>query len=186
MELKYSGTGTPYIDLDNGMLIFSKTTETEKGFTYLVLRSKQVSSICVSGAKAKRKKYVNMQEDIGYTFDMNLKKDSGGKKTGIPRDARFCFSKLTENVLKKILNKLTTDGYFPRERLHDLSEALESYYGSETDDWDDDPTATESYDDIGENGEEKKPPKRKLTLAKKPKRKLKLARPKSIIKGNRK
>lgn len=180
MELKYSNNGSPYIDLDNGMLIFSKITEDQdKGFKFLVFQGRQVSSVCVSGAKAKRKKYTKMSEDIGFTVNMNFKRDVSGKKYGIPNEARFCFSKITEKILKRMFSKLVVDGYFKRSNLQMLNDMLVSYYGNETDSWDDDPTATESYDDIGES---KKPVKKKLTLAKKQKRKLALKKMKSKIK----
>ena len=181
MELKYSNSGSPYIDLDNGALIFSKITEhREKGFKYLVFQGRQISSVCVSGAKAKFKKYTKMSEDIGFTINMNFKRESSGKEEGIPKNARFCLSKITEKILKKIFNKLVVDGYFPRENLLELSELIKIHWSDDTDSWDEDPTATESYDDIGES--ESKPSKKKLTLAKPIKRKLKLTKKKSKIK----
>jgi len=185
LELKYSVSKVPYINLGNGMLIFSKTTEhKEKGFKFLVFKGNQVSSVCTSGAKAKRKKYTKMYEDIGFTLDMNLKRRSSGKVSGIPHNARFSLSKITEKILRKILNELVVGEYFPRNRLQKLDEMLQLYYSDETDTWDDDPTATESYDDVNEI--EDKKPKKKLTLSKKPKRKLTLAKPKSIIKKRKK
>ena len=181
MELKYSNSGTPYIDLENGVLIFSKITEhPKKGFKFLVFQSRQVNSVCVSGAKAKKKKYTKMSEDIGFTINMNFKRESSGKEEGIPKNARFCLSKITEKILKRIFSKLVIDGYFPRKSLSSLDEMLSAYWNNDTDNWDDDPTATVSYDDIGED--KIKPVKKKLTLAKPIKRKLKLAKKKSKIK----
>ena len=182
MELKYSVKGSPYIDLDDGALIFSQITENkEKGFKYLVFQGRQISSICVSGSKAKTKKYARMVEDVGFTIDMNFKRSSGGKESGIPNDARFCLSRISEKILKKMFDKLVVDEYFPRENLPKLGQMLREHWSNETDNWDEDPTADESYDDIGEE-KETKPVKRKLTMAKKPKRKLTLAKKKSIIK----
>jgi len=57
---------------------------------------------------------------------------------------------------------------------------LRSFYGNETDNWNDDPTATKSYDDIGESKE--KPVKKKLVVAKRATRKLALKKMKSKIK----
>lgn len=185
MDLKYSVSGTPYIDLDNGALIFSKMTEDrEKGFKFIVFQGRQVNSVCVSGAKAKKKKYTQMSEDVGFTMNMDFKRDVSGKKVGVPNEARFCLSKITEKILKRMFNKLVVDGYFPRHNIQVLDEMLRTFYGDVTDEWDEDPTATVSYDDEGES--ESKPVKRKLTLAKKPKRKLTMAKKKSIIKVKKK
>jgi len=181
MELKYSNNGSPFIDLDNGMLIFSKITENkEKGFKFLVFQGREINSVCISGAKAKRKKYTKMSEDIGFTMNMNFKIDKSGKKSGIPNNARFCLSKITEKILKRMFSKLVIDEYFPRSNLQMLGEMLRSFYGNETDNWNDDPTATKSYDDIGESKE--KPVKKKLVVAKRTTRKLALKKMKSKIK----
>lgn len=177
MELKYSTNQSPYIDLGNGMLIFSKITEhPKKGFKYLVFQSRQINSVCVSGSKAKNKKYAEMSEDICFTIDMDFKRKSSGKESGIPKNARYSLTTISETILKKIFKDFIVDGYFPRENLPKLEENLKEYWKNDTDEWDDDPTATESYDDIGET--EKKEPKRKLALMQskvkiKPKIKLK-------------
>jgi hypothetical protein len=181
MELKYSNSGSPYIDLEEGAIIFSKITENkEKGFKYLVFQGRQVSSVCVSGAKVKNKRYTKIVEDVGFTVDMNFRRNLSGKSSGIPNDARFCFSRISEKVLKKIFDELVVDGYFPRKNLPQLGQMLRSYFKDDTDEWDDDPTADESYDDIGEEKEKK--PVRKLTLAKRTTRKLALKKLKSKIK----
>ena len=184
MELKYSGSGTPYIDLDDGALIFSKITEdVERGYKFLVFNGRQVNSVCVSGAKAKNKKYSKIVEDVGFTIDMNFKRKASGKEYGIPNDARFCFSKISEKILKKMFDDLVVDGYFPRENVSKLGQMLRERFSDDTDTWDDDPTATESYDDIGEKKE--KSVKKKIKMTKKPRRKLTMAKKKSIIKGKK-
>ena len=69
--------------------------------------------------------------------------------TKIPKKAKeFGLSNITKKILKGILSKLVDEeGYFPRSNLKALELRLNELSESEDDYVDDDPTATESYDD---------------------------------------
>ena len=142
MNLKYSKNGLPYIELPKGAhLIFSTSTESSKGFKFLVFDNKITRTLCISGAKAKKKKYVNISENCNFTTTMDFDK--------IPRKAKdFGLSNMTKKMLKKMFSEFLVDGcYFPRENLETLELKLNKMNGTDEDHMDDDPTATESYDD---------------------------------------
>jgi len=142
MILKYSTTGTPYLEMIKGAkLIFSTSTESPKGFKYLVFNNRITRTLCVSGAKSKNKKYVKTSDECSFTTTMDF--------TKIPKKAKeFGLSNITKKILKGILSKLVDEeGYFPRDNLKALELRLNELSGSEDDYVDDDPTATESYDD---------------------------------------
>jgi len=155
MYLDYSKKGIPFILFENGSrLSFSVTTENEdKGFKYLCFKCIDTKTVTVSGAKAKKKRTTEIVEDISFVMDMNFKRD---KIKGIPTDAKKFFGPLTVGILKKIFNDLIEDGYFPRKNLKILEEKLN---GEDPNDLlDDDPTATESFDNVSDK------PKKKVSI----------------------
>jgi len=152
MRLKYSRRNLPYITFENdSMLIFSKTTEDEKfGFKYLVFNGYLVSDINISGAKAKKKILKKVYKSVNFVINMNMKRPTNtGSLGSIPAEARKAgFSKIVEVFLRKTFKPLIDEkGYFPRENLSTLEKMLEKTNGSKDDELDEDPTATESFDD---------------------------------------
>ena len=152
MKLKYSKTNVPYITFENGnMLIFSKSTEIEKfGFKYLVFSGSIASRIKISSKKAKKEVSRKVIKYVNFIVNMNMKKPISTTTTGsIPAKVRLAgFSKTIEVCLRKIFKPLIDEnGYFPRGNLLTLEKILVGMNGSKEDEWDDDPTATESFDD---------------------------------------
>jgi len=142
MILKYSKTNTPYIELDKGAkLIFSSSTESPKGFKYLVFSNRITKTLCISGAKAKKARYAKIWEDCNFTTTMDFDK--------IPRKAKeFGLSNITRKILKKLIFGMTDgEGHFHRNNLKTLELKLNEINGLDSDNCDDDLTATESYDD---------------------------------------
>ena len=151
MILKYTKTNTPYIEFDNGAkFIFSATTKDDiKGYKYLCFSHSEVKSICISGAKAKNKRYASVFEPISFVTTMQFEK--------IPNEGKKVLTSITLSWLKKTFEGLISGDYFPEKNLKLLSQKLNIV--DDTDDWDDDPTATESFD------EDPKDVKRKLKKA---------------------
>ena len=149
MRLLYSEKKKiPVIVLDdfNNRMIFSINTEhPEKGFKYLCVNGRTTTTVVTSGAKAKRKRTVKAIEDVAFTVDMNIKRSNGS----LPKNAKdIGLTPVMVGYLRKTLSLLIDDeGYFPRENLQTLEKILEKVNGCDTDEWDDDPTATESFDD---------------------------------------
>jgi hypothetical protein len=143
MILKYSKPkGIPYIELDeHNRLIFSVSTEAPQGFRYLCFNGCAVSTININGSKAKNRKMVDISSVVNFTTTMNF--------TKVPKLAkRTALTPLVLGYLKKTFKDLIDDeGHFPRECLPTLGKILERVSGKDEDEWDDDPTATESYDE---------------------------------------
>jgi hypothetical protein len=154
MELKFSETGIPYIELmPNHNIIFSETTRSSQGYKYLCYSGSTVSEIVSAGkpskskAKTKRKikaknKSVKVKEVVNFITDMKLSKIKKKLVKNTP------FSPITQSYLRKTLSKLIDeDGFFPPSKLEILRLELERTNGEDSDSWNNDPTATESYDD---------------------------------------
>ena len=170
MQLNYSPSGIPLILLENGArLSFSKTTETEKGYKYLCFNVVDTKTLTVSGAKAKYTRKAKVSENISFICDMKFKRDS---VSGIPAEAKKFLSPITLGYLKNAFNELTVDGYFPRRNLKLLDEKFKEL-DDPSDSIDDDPTATESFDDVIEKKvKPKKKMKVKTRMIRKPKMSL--------------
>lgn len=169
MKLKFSETNIPFIELENGSkIIFSRNTETEKGFKFLVF-----SGIGRKSTKTRKKKGKTMvtAQPVSFVTTMAL--------TGIPKEAKAAgLNPITISFLRKSLKSLCDDeGYFPRESLESLELLLEKVENSEEDKVDNDPTATESFDDV-----EEKPRKLKKKTALKIKLKPKKIKSKIKVK----
>jgi len=138
MYLKYTKSKTPFIEFDNGAkLIFSSLTKNQHGYKYLVFSHTETNSICLSGAKVKKKRYASVVEKIGFSTTM--------KFTKIPNDGKKILTPITLNYLKKTFEGLTVGDYFPEKNLQKLDKILS--FVDNTDEIDDDPTANESFDD---------------------------------------
>ena len=133
MELVYSKTGIPYIEFGNGRFIFSKMTKHPiKGYKYFTFVGSSSKEVCVSGARAKRKKYVKEFVPINFTVDMNFKRD--GKK-GIPMKAGKIIPTILVSWLKKEIKKyIIDDCYFPEESILKLSDDIKKLNEIENDD----------------------------------------------------
>jgi hypothetical protein len=147
MKLLYSKNKTPYIQFENGAkLIFSVSTENDKGFKYLAFNALDSRSVVVSGAKAKNKKIYKSNNFIGAMLNTNFKSPDNNT---VPRSLRSVgFTKIVESYLRKTFKLLIDDdGYFPRGNIPTLQGILENAYTNKEDMMDDDPTATEDEDD---------------------------------------
>ena len=139
MRLKYSSPkNVPYIEFDDGnKLIFTTILEhKDKGFHSMTFSGKSVSSICVSGKRAKVRRYIDTSEIITFATDMkfsNLDKRIKGKNETL--------SPITLGFLKKVFNKLAPEGWMSRDSLWKLEKVFDKLNNVEEDMVDDDPTA---------------------------------------------
>ena len=169
MQILLTGSGTPYIEIDEQTkLIFSKSTaHREKGYKFLVVSSKKTSSVCISGAKAKKKRYVENVEDNSFTVrlaDFKRSNDLGFTKGVI--------SPITLNAIKKlVVDKVDDEGFFPYNEIGTLNDELSLTFSDPDEYVDDDPTADESFDSVETVKTKKKVGK--ITLKSKPKIKIK-------------
>ena len=138
MELVFSQSGVPYIEFGTGRFIFSQTTkDPEKGYKYFAFVGGTSNEVCVSGARAKKKRYIKSFEPINFTVDMNFKRD--GKK-GIPLRAKKILTNITLSWLSRKVKEYAVDGYFPEDAVSKLSEdikKLDEVDDTEVDDFDD-------------------------------------------------
>jgi hypothetical protein len=169
MQILLTGSGTPYIEVDEKTkLIFSKSTaDREKGYKFLVVSSKKVSSVCISGAKAKKKRYMENVEDNSFTVRLKdfKRNDDLGFTKGV-------VSPITLNAIKKlIVDKVDDEGFFSYDHIETLNDELAMTFNDPDENVDDDPTADESFDSV----ETVRTPKKKvgkITLKSKPKIKI--------------
>ena len=171
MILKYSeGSNSPFIQIDeNNKLIFSTLTEDKrKGFRWFAFNG--ITRQKVKYGKTGRFTMVTNHESCMPTVLLEK----------LPKRVKAKDGPLSPIVLKKlksIMRDLCVDGWFPRENLENLGRALsgdEQIFEAE-DFVDDDPTATKSYDDIGNKAKSvtlNKGFKRGKALKRKPKCKI--------------
>ena len=168
MQILLTGSGTPYIEIDdNTNLIFSKSTANQKGYKFMVVSHKKTTSVCISGAKAKKKRYVENKEDDSFTVRL-----ADFKRSDTAAFTKGVVSPITLKVIKRLVtNKIGDDGIFPYSAIETLNDELIQAFDDPTEDIDDDPTATESFDNV----ETVKKPKKttKVRLRSKPKVKIK-------------
>ena len=134
MDLRYTESGTPYIDFgDDNKIIFSTMTKDRfRGYKYLVFSGQKTDSICISGARAKIKRYAKSTVPIRFVTDMDFKRD--GSK-GLPKDYKLIFSPFSIGWLKGRIKKHCKGIFFPEESLQLLENDLKSLddYGEEED-----------------------------------------------------
>ena len=169
MQILLTSTGTPYIEIDeNTKLIFSKVTaDWEKGYKFLVVSSKKTSSVCISGAKAKKKRYVENVEDNSFTVRLKdfKRNDDLGFTKGV-------VSPITLNTIKKlVVDKVDDEGYLHFDKIGELNDELHQAFTDPDEYVDDDPTADESFDSV-ETVKKTKKKSEKITLKRKPKIKI--------------
>lgn len=148
MRLIYSEKNrVPLIMFENGSrLIFSTSTETNKGFKYLAFNGRDTMTATISGARAKKKVTKNISNLVTFMVDTSIKRPGRGS---LPKGAKKAgLSKITVGVLRKSFGVLLDDeGYFPRENLPTLQAVLNKLNGSVSDTWNDDPTIDEDEDE---------------------------------------
>ena len=116
-ELKYSGAGTPFIQLIDaagktyGDFIFSRATAKKDGYKYICFSHRFVDQVATKSGSGKnaRTKFVEIAVNDSYVFNMKLKRDSAGKK-GVP--SGMIPRRLAEWI-KAVLSEFTIDDIFP-------------------------------------------------------------------------
>jgi len=139
MQLKYSiPNKVPFIEFEDGSrLVFSTLLENkEKGFNYMTFSGRSMSSVCISGKGARKKKFYDTSEVISFATDMNLNNlDKRIKTKAGP------LSPITLGILKKLFGELAPRGWMSRKSLVKLDKVLTMLNNDEEDKCDDDPTA---------------------------------------------
>jgi hypothetical protein len=130
MELKYSSSGIPYIDMDRyGRLIFSRyTSDKVKGYKYLAYN--HVFKVPINVRKMvinpktgeKEKTIITVEKNVreSHVFNFKLKRDEKGIR-GIPRDT---IPPRLGRELRKVFDSLTEGRYFPYSSLDVLGGIL--------------------------------------------------------------
>jgi hypothetical protein len=146
MIFKYSTPkGVPYIEFEDGSsLAFPLFMEDkEKGWQWVTFSGKSTESICVSGKGSKKKKYLDIPENITFTTDLSLSSiDKRVKGKCGP------LSPITLGVLKKIFEELAPDGWMSRDAIAKLENKLNVFSDREEDEWNEDPTIGDEDDEI--------------------------------------
>ena len=143
MEFKISGSGTPYIQLENGRFIFSKnTSHPDKGFKYICYCGTETTTTCISSSRAKYKQYAKLTEDVNFTLrTKDFRRDD---KKAFPTKAKF-LSKISLNFIKNLIIKNVIGDYLPYSSIPFIMEQVNM--DNEMDSWDDDPDVDENDDD---------------------------------------
>lgn len=119
MELKYSVTGLPYIELDDAnRIIFSKATASEYGFKWLVFSGNKTTTTALSAGKGKKKerKIIKNTERLSVVMDMNF--------GGIPKTAsgaNIYLSKKYLDGIRRLFEPYLQEGIFPHKDLPSLA-----------------------------------------------------------------
>lgn len=115
MELKYSPSGVPYLELDtDNKLIFSKTSAIPKGYKWLVFSGLSTMTETISAGKGKKKtkKKVVISAPMSTSINMEFTKISRTAKNTNPY-----LTKSYMNGLKKLFAPYLEDGVFPYTNL---------------------------------------------------------------------
>lgn len=120
MELRYSETGIPFIELDDkNKLIFSTTTATEKGFKWLIFSgtSTVTQAISAGKGKTKKKKIVKSDEPLRLMMDMSFA-ISKTKTTNLYLTKKYL------NGIKRICEPYVVNGIFLYKNIEKLEKEL--------------------------------------------------------------
>lgn len=115
MELKYSKTGVPYLELDtDNKLIFSKTTANKQGYKWLVFSGLSTTTETLSSGKGKKKtkKKIVITAPVSTAINMDFTKISRTAKNANPY-----LTKSYMNGLKKLFSPYLKEGVFPYSNL---------------------------------------------------------------------
>jgi hypothetical protein len=120
MKLLYSKSNVPYIETENGdKIIFSTTTESEKGFKWVAISGFSTTTLPLSAGGRGKKKTFTIKEPVTFIVDVGLHQLT--KKAAKEMSTPYT----TINSLKRIMGPLvTSNGYFPRTNLDKLEKAL--------------------------------------------------------------
>jgi len=145
MQILFSKNGTPYIEVDGTTrMSFSKLTATSKGYKFLVVCAYRTSTLCTSGAKAKRKKTITIDESENFTVRL-----SDFKRSDIASFPKGVVSPISLKVIKEVITSyLDNDGYLHPDKLPQVNDDLIKSFTDEDEFVDDDPTANESFDNV--------------------------------------
>lgn len=107
VQLKYSKSGTPYIDGPFGRIIFSNATKTKKGYRYLVINHVSEESFINKGQRF----FTTIKESYVKKIDFTTS-GQGDKK--IPD---YVMPKKLLNWFTKIFVSLSEGEYFPESNI---------------------------------------------------------------------
>lgn len=183
MEFITTENGRHIIQFDNGRLIFSRiTADRDLGYKYICYAGSDTTTTCVSSARAKKKRYAKVVENINFT--VRTKDFRRNDKSAFKKDI---ISKISLSFLKKLITDNCEGDYLPYNKIPIISKAINDME-MDSDSWDDDPDIDDNWDDEDETKEVKKTLKKvkhikKRKLAIKPKVSLKrVKRPKTLKK----
>lgn len=180
MEFVTTDSGRHTIEFEDGRLIFSRITAHEdRGYKYICYAGVDTTTICVSSARAKKKRFAQTVENINFTVrvkDMRRNDKSAFRKNII--------SKISLSFLKKLIAENCEGDYLPFSKIPIISKAINDLE-KDSDSCDDDPDIDDNWDD---DEDELKPTKKTLKKVKVggKKRKLKIKRKVSLKKVKRK
>jgi hypothetical protein len=145
MQVLFSKNGTPYIEVDGTTrMSFSKLTETSRGYKYLVVSAYRTSTVNTSGAKAKKKRTITIDESQNFTVRL-----VDFKRSDTASFPKGVISPISLKVVKEVIgNHLDDGGYLHRDKLVLVNDELVKSFTDNDEFVNDDPTATESFDNI--------------------------------------
>lgn len=147
MILKYSDPKrVPYIEFEDGSNIgFPLFMEHPKlGFKWLVFSGRSTETLCASGKNTKKKKYIDITENISFTTDLTLPNADIDKRV---KTKKGPLSPVVLSYLRKTFAELAPNGYLSRESLVKLESEINKTYDSEYDNMNEDPTITDDDGD---------------------------------------
>lgn len=158
--MKISTLGTPYIQLESGRFIFSRSTsDSVKGYKYLCYVGVDSKTVCISGSRAKYKRYSDVSEDVNFTVRLrDFRRDD--KKAFPKKKIKGQISDISLNWMKKLIMGHLNDEYVPFRAIPDIMTQIN--FEDETDTFDEDPTV----DDFDEDDFEDIEPEVKRPLSK--------------------
>jgi len=114
MELKFSTTGIPFVELDaNNKIIFSETTSNNEGYKWMVFSGVSTTSIAASSGKGKNKTKtrIDKTEPISIMLKMDF--------SGIPKSAKnnIYLTKKYINGIRRMFAPYIKNGIFLRKNL---------------------------------------------------------------------
>lgn len=129
LEFCTSPKGTPYIDLGEGQLVFSKiTADPQRGYRYMAYNHRYMDTITIKKKKTVNGKSVAVRDSFeaevhdSHTFNMWFYMDRA-KKKGIPRDSIISV-RLGEWLRKTFSRLITIDGILPYSKIPELEQII--------------------------------------------------------------
>ncbi len=142
MEFVTTENGRHTIQFDTGYLLFSSlTAHRDKGYKYMCYAGSDTTTTCVSSARAKRKRYAKVVENVNFT--VRIKDLKRNDTAAFPKGV---VSKISLSFLKKLIIENCEGDYLPFSKIPIISKAINDIE-VETDDWEDDPDIDDNWDD---------------------------------------